>query len=121
MIAAWMAANPGRALMILLVVALLAGLGIRSYQLALVRADLAVARAERDQVRAAALECSAGTQRLEEAAAEARKRAAQAVAQARAASATREPAIVALVAAEKAGGALSCGDAVERVRDALGR
>ncbi len=118
---AWLLANPGKALTIVLVTALLAGLGIRTWQLELARSRLAVAVAERDQAQAAAMECSAGTQQLVDAAEAARKRAAQALSQARAASATREPAIASLAAAEQAGGVPSCGDAVERVRDALGR
>lgn len=54
--------------------------------------------------------------------ADGRKRAqeaAQALAAARAASATREPQIAALAHASQAGGALTCDDAVQRVRDAL--
>jgi hypothetical protein len=119
MIAAWLAANPGKALTVALVVALLAGLGIRTVQLEHARSRLAVAVAERDQAQAAAAECSAGVQRLQDAAEEARRRAAQALAAARAASATREPAIVALAAAERAGGALTCGDAVQTIRGGL--
>ena len=121
MIAAWLAANPGRALAGALVVVLVAGLGISRIQLGLARSSLATAIAERDQVRAAALACSAGVADMERAAAQAAQNARRAVEAARAASATREPQIVALAAAEQAGGALTCGDAVERVRDALGR
>lgn len=119
MMAAWLLANPGKALTVALVIALLAGLGVRTWQLELARSRLAVAVAERDQAQAAAMECSAGTQQLVDAAEAARKRAAQALSQARAASATREPQIVALAAAETAGGALTCRDAVERMRDGL--
>ncbi|MEI6317403.1 MAG: hypothetical protein WCS09_02735 [Pseudomonadota bacterium] len=119
MIATWVLANPGRSITIVLVAALLAALGISRLQLEHVRSRLVVTVAERDQAQSAAAECSAGTQRLQEAAEEARRRAAQALAAARAASATRQPQIAALAAAEQAGGVLTCGDAVERVRDGL--
>jgi peptidoglycan hydrolase CwlO-like protein len=119
MIAAWLVANPGRALILVLVVALFAGLAVSRLQLEHARSGLTVAVADLQAAQAAAAECSAGTQRLQDAAEEARRRAAQALAQARAASATRQPQIEALATAEQAGGALTCGDAVERVRDAL--
>jgi D-serine deaminase-like pyridoxal phosphate-dependent protein len=123
MMSAWLAANPGKALAGALagalVVCLVAGLGISRVQLGFARSSLATAIAERDQVRAAALACSQGVADMERAAAQAAQNARRAVEAARAASATREPQIVALAAAEQAGGALTCGDAVERVRDGL--
>ena len=119
MIAAWIVRNPALTIAAVGYAALIVLLGISRLQLDQARDQLAVTVAERDQAQAAAAECSAGVQRLQDAAEEARRRAAQALSQARAASATREPQIVALAAAETAGGALTCGDAVERVRDGL--
>lgn len=116
---AWLLVNPNRAAALGLVVILLTGLGISRVQLAGVRGELAVAVAKRAQAQSAALACSAGVADMERAAAQAAQNARRAVEAARAASATRQPQIVALAAAETAGGALTCGDAVERVRDGL--
>ncbi|MFO0521299.1 MAG: hypothetical protein ACK515_12900, partial [bacterium] len=56
---------------------------------------------------------------MQRAAAQAAQNARRAIEAARAASAARQPQIEALATAEQAGGALTCADAVERVRDAL--
>lgn len=119
MIAAWLTANPARAMTVALVLALLAGLGISRLQLAHARAQLVAAVAERDQAQTAAFACSAGVADMQRAAAQAAQNARRAIEAARAASAARQPQIEALATAEQAGGALTCGDAVERVRDAL--
>jgi hypothetical protein len=117
MMSAWIVRNPALTIAAVGYVALILLVGISRLQLDQARNQLAVAVAERDQVRAAALACSQGVADMERAAAQAAQNARRAVEAARAASATREPQIVALAAAEQAGGALTCGDAVERVRD----
>lgn len=104
-------------------IALIAAIGVQQVRITVAQSQAAEAIAQRDLARMAAAECSAGVEALQ---ADARKRAqeaARALAAARAASATRAPAIAALAQAETApapaGGALTCTDAVQRVRDAL--
>jgi uncharacterized membrane protein YdfJ with MMPL/SSD domain len=118
-------ARPGATAAGVVILALLAALAVQQVRLNIERSRTAVAVMERAQAQAAALECSAGTLALREAADRAAQDARRALAAARAASATRAPAIASLAQAEAvpepAGAALTCADAVERVRDALGR
>jgi len=118
-------ARPGATAAGVVILALLAALAVQQVRLNIERSRTAVAVMERAQAQAAALECSAGTLALREAADRAGQDARRALAAARAASATRAPAIASLAQAEAvpepAGAALTCADAVERVRDALGR
>jgi hypothetical protein len=116
---AWALRNPVQTISLVLVAVLLAALGIRTYQLRSAETTIAHQVEVIATLRAAVELQNAAVDQAQAAAEEARKRGAAALQRARAASATREPAIVALASAEQAGGALTCGDAVERVRDAL--
>jgi hypothetical protein len=122
---AWALARPGLAAGGALVLALMAALAVQQVRLSVERGRVETAVAERDVARMAAAECSAATEALEAAAAKTAQDARRAIAKAKAASATRAPAIEALAKAEAApapasGVALTCDDAVARIRDALG-
>lgn len=122
MIWAWLLTNPARAAAIIVIAGLLAGLGVQMFRLHVAESRLAVAEADRTLAQAAARACSDGVAAIEADARRKAQEAAKAVAAARRDSATRQPQIDALREAEKAPAAtLTCGDAVERVRDALGR
>jgi hypothetical protein len=116
---AWLIRNPALAIATVGYTALILVLGIRTYQLRSAERTVAHQIEVIATMRAAVELQNAAVDQALAAAEEARKRGAVALQRARAASATREPAIAALVAAEQAGGALTCGDAVERVRDGL--
>lgn len=118
---AWLIRNPALAIAAVGYAALVFMLGIRTYQLRSAETTIAHQVEVIATMRAAVELQNAAVDQAKAAAEEARKRGAVALQRARAASAIREPAIAALAAAEQAGGALTCGDAVERVRDAIGR
>jgi hypothetical protein len=118
---AWLLRNPAQGLSLVVVVVLFAALGIRTWQLRSAETTIAHHLEVISTMRAAVELQNAAVDQAQAAAEGARKRGMAALQRARAASATRQPAIAALANAEQAGGALSCGDAVERVRDALGQ
>jgi hypothetical protein len=116
---AWLLLNPLRSAALAIIIALAAGLGIATLQVRAARQHLQTAIAERALAQAQAQACSAGVESLERSAAQARQNSAKALAAARAESGARQPAIDALAAASQASGTLTCGDAIDRVRDAL--
>jgi len=125
MVGSWLIGNPGKALTLVLIGVLLAALGVRTVQLWSLESRLAVAIAERAQAQAAALACSESVALLEQAGHKRAQEAAKAIAIARVATATRQPQIEALRAAELAPGPgpglppLACNDAVGAIRDSL--
>jgi len=98
---------------------------VRTVQLWSLESRLAVVIAERAQAQAAALACSESVALLEQAGQKRAQEAAKALAAARVATATRQPQIEALRAAEQAPPPgpglppLACTDAVGAIRDSL--
>lgn len=121
MIAAWLMRHPALAIAAVGYLVLGGLLGVRTWQLRSAEATVVHQVEVIASLRASVELQNAAVEHARTAAEAARRRSLAALEEARSASATRQPAIAALTAAERAGGALTCGDAVERVRDALGR
>lgn len=119
MIASWLLRNPLVGGAAVLSVALLIALGVQTIRLRSCQATNAHQVEVIAAMRAGIELQNAAVDHVKAAAEAARKRSLAALEAARVASAARTPAIASLTAAERAGGALTCGDAVERIRDAL--
>jgi hypothetical protein len=123
---ALLARHPGAAAAGGLILALAAGHVYRAVQVANLHTAAAHQEAVISTMRAAVQIQNEAVDQWQAAADKARQDAARARAKAKADSATRAPAIAALTTAEAApaavsGAALTCNDAVDRIRDALGR